>query len=91
MFRLETRQSYTDDYEAALFEAFLATGVPTRREPGAWQAMIRRHRAAGVHVARVHVLVEPLSDYARFEAAVMYPVNIDAGEDVRVITTAAGD
>jgi len=90
MYRLETRQQYAVDYERDLYEAFL-TGAEVQREPGPHQAMIRRHRAAGVHVARVHVLVQPLSEYARFEIAAMYPTNIASGEDIRIIaTTVAG-
>jgi len=88
-FRLETLQTYRVDYEAPRVAAFLA-GEPVDLTPGPWQAMIRRHRAAGRALARVHVLEEPLSDYARYELAV-YPRAVAAGEDVRIIPVCRGD
>lgn len=43
----------------------------------------------GRDLARVHVIEEPLSDYIRYELAAYTP-NVDAGEDVRVISVARG-
>ena len=34
---------------------------------------------------RVHIVGEPVSDYARFELLRVYPANVEAGEDVRVL------
>jgi hypothetical protein len=34
---------------------------------------------------RVHVVTEPVSDYIRFELLDVYPANVDAGEDVRIL------
>jgi len=89
-FRLETRQHYAEPGEAGAFAAFLA-GEPVTREPGAWQAMIRRHASSGRRLRRVHVVREPVSDYVRFEMAWAYPVNIAAGEQVRVIAVRGGE
>src|SRR6266540_2314841 len=61
------------------------------REPGAWQAMIRRHASSGRRLRRVHVVREPVSDYVRFEMAWAYPVNVAAGEQVRVIAVRGGE
>jgi hypothetical protein len=34
----------------------------------------------------VHVVTEPWTDYIRFELTQSYPPNIEAGEDIRIIT-----
>ena len=39
---------------------------------------------------RVHVVTEPLSDYIRFELT-GYAPNVEAGEDVRVISVREGE
>lgn len=88
-FRLETLQRYDDEYERQEFADFLR-GEPVDLTPGPWQEMIRGHRAAGRTLARVHVIEEPHSDYIRYELA-GYPVNVEAGEDVRVIPVRAGE
>jgi hypothetical protein len=88
-FRLETLQRYDVEYERQEFAAFLR-GEPIDTTPGPWQAMIRAHVAAGRHLARVHVIEEPHSDYVRYELA-GYPVNVDVGEDVRVIPVRRGE
>lgn len=87
-FRLETLQRYDDDAERAEFAAFLR-GEPVDLTPGPWQAMIHTHVAAGRRLTRVHVIEEPHTDYIRYELA-GYPVNVDAGEDVRVIPVTRG-
>ena len=87
-FRLETLQVYTVAYEADRVAAFLA-GERVDLTPGPWQEMIRRHRAAGRQLARVHIVEEPLSDYIRYELAI-YPRALAAGEDVRIIPTRRG-
>ena len=88
-FRLETLQRYNDDYEKDDFEAFLR-GQHIDAAPGPWQAMLREHVAAGRELARVHVIEEPPSDYMRFELAT-YPLNVAAGEDVRVLPVRRGE
>jgi hypothetical protein len=87
-FRLETLQRYDVPYERDEFAAWMR-GEAVDKTPGPWQAMIRAHVAAGRHLSRVHIIEEPLSDYLRFELA-GYPVNIEAGEDVRVIPVQHG-
>lgn len=88
-FRLETLQRYDAEDEREEFAAFLR-GEPVDLTPGPWQDMIRKHVEAGRRLARVHVIEEPHSDYIRYELA-GYPVNVDAGEDVRVIPVQSGE
>lgn len=40
---------------------------------------------------RVHVVTEPLTDYARFEVAWSYAYSVAAGENVRIIPLAEGE
>jgi len=88
-FRLETLQNYAVDYERAEYDQFLATG-DLDRPLGEWQHMIRRHTNAGRCLQRVHVVVEPLTDYLRYELAA-YIQNSEAGEDIRLIPVRGDD
>jgi hypothetical protein len=88
-FRLETLQSYDVHYEADEYRAFLKTGRLDRRA-GDWQHMIAAHRRAGRSLQRVHVVVEPLTDYLRYELAA-YAHNSRAGEEIRILATPAGE
>lgn len=88
-FRVETLQQYNAASEREEFKEFLR-GQPVDLTPGPWQDMVRKHVAAGRCLTRVHVIEEPHSDYIRYELAV-YPVNTDAGEDVRVIPVRRGE
>jgi hypothetical protein len=87
-FRLETLQRYDVEYEADEFDEFLRTGR-LDRAAGPWQHMISAHKRAGRTLQRVHVVVEPLTAYLRYELAA-YAHNARAGEDIRVIPTPAG-
>ena len=89
-FRLETLQAYAVDEEREEYEAFLRTGRLESPGDEEWQAMIRRHVAAGRSLRRVHVVEEPLSDYMRYEIA-GYLRNQEAGEDIRLIPVPAGE
>jgi hypothetical protein len=84
MFRLETLQAYHVAYERARFHAFLA-GASIDLTPGPWQQMIRRHRDAGRAAQRVHVVIEPLTDYLRYELTTSYRRNLEAGEVVGIV------
>lgn len=86
VFRLETLDHYDAENEREPFARFLA-GQPADwawREP--WQRIVREHRAAGRIMQRVHVVSEPVSDYVRFELLRVYPANVEAGEDVRILS-----
>jgi hypothetical protein len=93
-FRLETLQAYDVAYEAPALEAFRA-GRPLPPDPGAkdWTERIRAHVAAGRTFRRVHVVVEPLSEYLRFELVHGYAAGVAGGEEIRIAVagTAAAD
>lgn len=89
VFRLETLDWYDAPNEHEPYARFLA-GQPadlTWREP--WKRLVRDVRASGRIMQRVHVVTEPVSDYVRFELLHVYPANVEAGEDVRVLGRAA--
>ncbi len=91
VFRLETLDYYDAPNEHVPFAQFLA-GQPADwawREP--WKRIVRGHCTAGRTMERVHVVSEPLSDYVRFELLRVYPANVEAGEDVRVLGRAQAD
>jgi hypothetical protein len=87
-FRLETLQTYDVEYEADEYREFLETRR-LDRPAGEWQHMIAAHTRAGRSLQRVHVVVEPLTDYLRYELTA-YAHNSRAGEEIRVIATPAG-
>ena len=85
-YRLETLQTYREPTEAEPLEAFL-DGRQPQVHPGkrSWMAFVREARARGRIMQRVHAVVEPLSDYLRFEIGWSYELNVEAGEDVRIL------
>lgn len=82
VFRLEARQQYAVDAEAAQMEAF-AEGRPLPRDPAVQRSMdvIRQARATGTRVYRVHVVDLPFTPYLRYEMTA-YRENLAAGEEV---------
>ena len=90
-FRLETLQRYAMPYEAEPLRRFLA-GEPPPEDPDKeqWLRRVRAAAAAGKRMRRVHVVIEPLSDYLRFELAWEYSSNVAAGEQIGIIPTAPG-
>jgi len=85
VFRLETLDWYDAPNEREPYARFLA-GQPADlawREP--WKRIVRGHREAGRIMQRVHIVTEPVSDYIRFELLRVYPANVEAGEDVRIL------
>jgi len=89
MYRLEALQVYDVAYERDRYEAFLA-GEPVDLAPSSWQNLVRRHRAEGRDVDRVHVVFEPLTEYLRYEMSTAYQRNAAAGERIAIIATAEG-
>jgi len=90
-FRLELLQSYAGSGEDAALEAF-RNGEPYYRHPGkhGWLSNIDRAQQVGASMSRVHVVVEPLSEYMRYECTWAYAPNVAAGEDVRIISVPEG-
>lgn len=89
-YRLETLQHYAGDDEAGPLRQFLAGG-DRPHDPGRdkWAARVRAAAATGKVMQRVHIVMEPLSDYVRYELEWSYTP--EAGEDIRIIPAAAGD
>jgi hypothetical protein len=92
VFRLETLQTYDAQDEAEQLAAFL-DGRPQPPDPGKaeWTAFVRRKRAGGVRVERVHVCREPLTLYLRYELTWSYAASVAAGEDVRILPLAIAE
>lgn len=87
IFRLETLQYYAGDPNFDRFEAGEAwQDTDSKRH---WVDLVRRRAGQSVVMQRVHVVTEPWTDYVRFELTWSYPPNVEAGEDVRIITAAA--
>jgi hypothetical protein len=85
VFRLEALDRYDAPNERKPYARFLA-GQPADlawREP--WKRLVRDVRASGRIMQRVHIVTEPVSDYVRFELLRVYPANVEAGEDVRIL------
>ena len=86
VFRLETLDYYDAPNEHEPYARFLA-GDPadwTWREP--WKRIVRETRASGRIMQRVHIVSEPVTPYIRFELLHVYPANVEAGEDVRILS-----
>lgn len=86
-FRLETLQVYDVGYEEEAFRRFLSTGevvIPESHKE--WARIV----GSGRRFQRVHVVVEPLTDYLRFECAWGYRSNMKAGEDISIIPVGEG-
>jgi hypothetical protein len=90
LFRLETLQVYNGSGEDDAFAAFRA-GQPIPVTPALreWCARVRLRVDTGAAVQRVHVVIEPQTEYIRFELA-SYAPNVDAGEDVRILPVRPG-
>lgn len=89
-FRLETLQSYGNSGEDPALDAFV-TGQPYVLTAGKrnWTALVLDRRRTGCVMQRVHVVTEPLTDYALFELTWGYAPNVNAGEDIRIILIGA--
>ncbi|WP_325050947.1 DUF6879 family protein [Actinokineospora spheciospongiae] len=90
-FRLEAQQVYDVSYEQDSYRRFL-NGEPRGDSPSiaSWVKQVTEDVADGKRFQRVHVVVEPLTDYLRFECAWSYRDTVAAGEDVRVIPLTPG-
>lgn len=88
-FRLEAQQTYSNDAEDEAVARFLAGDTPTLTFD--WSIpKIETQVAAGRTQTTVRVVVEPPSDYTRWELSV-FPQFVAAGEDIRVLAVPAGD
>lgn len=85
-FRLETLPQYDSDEERGNLRAFLAGEQLFQPIDPEWPKMIAAHVSAGKTMSRVHSLPEVLTPYLRYEIDWGYAHNIEAGEDVRLLT-----
>jgi hypothetical protein len=83
-YRLELLDWYTSPKTEDRLARFLAGEKVTAAERAGWLSMLRRDRAVGKTMARVHVIGEPLTDYLRYELA-CYESSAAAGEDIRIL------
>lgn len=87
-FRLEARQSYVTEEEAAAFAAWREHGrIPDAGDPliAEWTGMVRARVDSGAMMRRVHVVSHPMSEYVRFELALQRAHSVPAGEQVRLV------
>lgn len=83
--RLEARDVYGVPEENARLQAFLeGRELPRSTSKDSWSAMTAAAAAAGRPFSRVRMVGRPVTDYTRWEFSV-YPENIAAGEEVRVL------
>lgn len=87
-FRLETLQKYAVDYEKIPFQDFM-NGKERYTHPiqAEYATLVKGHTENGRSMSRVHVISEPLSDYVRFEILWPYLDSLNAGEDIRLLST----
>lgn len=92
VFRLETLQIYAGAGEDESLAAFARGEAEPPPDPveDAWAAMLRAHRDAGRTQQRVHVIIEPVSDYLAYELTWEYGPHAAAGEDIRIIPVTTG-
>lgn len=90
-FRLETLQRYNSPDQWEQVDAWLA-GEPPPDEAVMdwWLGMLHETVPAGKRWQRVHVAVEPLTTYMRWEISA-YEEQVDAGEEIGIIPVRAGE
>jgi hypothetical protein len=88
-YRLEGLQTYAEPDEAEAVARFLDSGELDPDVLSWWTGLVRGHVATGRSLTRVRVIVEPLTDYTRFELA-CYRLMVEAGDDIRMIVAPPG-
>ncbi|MGH3427409.1 MAG: DUF6879 family protein, partial [Mycobacteriales bacterium] len=87
MFRLETRQVYAGSGEDEGIAAFHRGDVAPPPDPAEdeWVALLKANLGAGRTQQRVHVVMEPISDYLAYELTWEYGPHSSAGEDIHIL------
>lgn len=88
-YRLEAQQIYSNPSEDARLVEFLA-GEPLNIDLTWRLSKTRAQVAAGCTDTTVRVVVEPPTDYTRMELTV-YPLLVEAGEEIRIIAVPEGE
>lgn len=86
VYRLESLDYYDAPNEREPYAAFRAGNPVDPAWRDSWRRIAGGIRASGRQLARVHVVTEPLTDYMRFTLLHGYPANVEAGEDVRILS-----
>lgn len=90
LLRVENRRAYASASDGGDFARFLA-GEREPLEGGAWQDRLRSSTRAGRRWTKLHVIEDDhLSAYEAYEFAWGFTGTTSAGEDVRVLSAAAG-
>lgn len=86
-FRLEALSEYTTEAEEGFLGAFLSgePSVPGGRVVEDWIARLRHEREQGRLRSRTHAIAGLLTPYLRCEIEWGYPLNVAAGEEVRIL------
>jgi hypothetical protein len=86
-FRLEVQPTYTMPSEAETFGAFLGGRLtpPPGFNQGWLDQVSRNTHELGKTMQRVRVVQQPLTDYQRYGFAWAVPLNVAAGEDIRIL------
>lgn len=84
--RLEVRDTYRVAEYDDQFAAFLAgRPLPPRRD--GWGDVVRAATSRGARIGRVRLVGHPITDFTRYEF-VLYPENVEFGEEVRIVDRA---
>ena len=88
-FRLESLPEYRVESEREAFNQFLKTGdADLRSEPElqAWCNLVKAKTENGASVDRARIICSPATDYTRFEMTCSYPLSVEAGEVIRLLS-----
>lgn len=84
--RWECQKTYRGAGEASAIQLWKSGQPDALTWLAPWLHLITEAVAAGKTFARVRVYSEPPTEYLRWQSAVTTPRNIEAGEDIRVLT-----
>ncbi len=84
--RIENQRAYASVSDGGDFQRYL-DGEAAPLEGGAWRDGLRRHTAAGRIWTKVHIVAAGgPSDYERYEFEWGFRNNVEAGEEIRILT-----
>jgi hypothetical protein len=86
LFRMETLPAYAVSADGDDYHRWVAgEREPTWERKQPWLDALRADRAAGKVRYRVRLLSDHLTDYERYACEWGYALNVEAGEDIRVL------
>lgn len=88
-FRLELLPEYAVGSDGGDYQRWLdGAPEPTWERKNAWLDVLREDTAAGRANSRVKVMSQAVTDYERYACEWGYALNVQAGEDVRILDLA---